>query len=400
MRCPAFAEMWVRAFRGFNHSGQDTTSAAEGYHFSLKLEAKASRRGLAGRDIPWLLQLIYDTLEPKYTCGQMLKCSGAVINKRSIAAVRKSIEASRAISTDSVTVICAERGTCTVVSCTQAPLQYCVEDVFGDDPTCSCPAGVKGDLCKHIARCMVVLGRSEREIEWYHGSVKGMRLPDGTKPQFHRSPASGGAEASPSGPVAALQTAPAQPAEQAERQPMDRRPDLCATLERLLQISDRGQLSHAEVLSFAGAALAGAEASIIAKQSLPEVLQFAVSATARDGDSLHRDLTLQEAVQKRRGTGSRVRVVANACAADAAAAGLPAAYPAANRRDYKKSKRFHDQLGGDEEPGSAAAATLTVHANSIMQTALAAARQAPEAMRPHMAALMTDLPSQFANVAA
>ena len=95
-----------------------------------------------------------------------------------------------------------------------------------------------------------------------------------------------------------------------------------------------------------------------------------------------------------------MRVVADASAADAAAAGLPAAYPAATRREYKKSKKLREQLGGDGEPGSAAAATLTVHAGSIMQTALAAARQAPETMGSHMAALMTDLPSQFADVAA
>ena len=186
--------MWVRAFRGFNHSGQDTTSAAEGFHFSLKHEAKASRRGLKGRDLPWLLQLIYDTLEPKYTFGQMLKCSGAVVNKRSEAAVRKSIEAARDIPAGSVTVLCAQRGNCSVVSCTQAPLEHVIEDALGDDPHCSCAAGSQGSLCKHIVRCIVLLGRSEREIQLLHGSLKGMELPDGTVPKLHRGIVSGGAE--------------------------------------------------------------------------------------------------------------------------------------------------------------------------------------------------------------
>jgi hypothetical protein len=107
------------------------------------------------------------------------------------------------------------------------------------------------------------------------------------------------------------------------------------------------------------------------------VLQYAVSATARKVNSLARDLTVFEMVAKRRGTGSRVRVVADA--ADPAAAGLPAALPAAKRRDYAKRKSWDDQLGGDEQAGSFAAAVQSIRETSIMQTALAAARQAPEA---------------------
>lgn len=385
--------MWVRAFRGFNHSGQDTTSAAEGFHFSLKLEAKASRRGLAGRTVPWLLQLIYDTLEPKYTFGQMLKCSGAVVNKRSEAAVRRSIEAARDIPAGSVTVLCAQRGTCSVVSCTRAPLEHVVEDALGDDPHCSCAAGSQGGLCKHVVRCMVLLGRSEREIQLLHGSLKGMELPEGTVPKLHRGVVSGGAAAAPSGAAAASEVAAAEPAEQPARQATDRKPEVRAALQQLLDISEREQLPGAEILAAVNAALATLQASIIAKQALPEVLHFSVPATAREGNSLQRQLTIQEQVSKRRGTGSRVRVVADAT--HAAAAGLPAAFPAANRRDYAKRKSWAEQLGGDEQAGSAVAALQTVHETSILQTALVAARQAPDAMAPHMAALMTDRPVLF-----
>ena len=132
--------MWIRACRGFNHAGQDTTSAAQGFHFSMKLKAKATRRGLAGRDLPWLQQLIYDVLEVKYQFGQMLKSSGTVVNKRSEAAVRSSIKAARQIPEASITVVCAVRGTCSFVSCSQVPLENMVEDAVGDDPHCSCAA--------------------------------------------------------------------------------------------------------------------------------------------------------------------------------------------------------------------------------------------------------------------
>ena len=381
--------MWVRAFRGFNHSGQDTTSAAEGFHFSLKLEAKASRRGLAGRDLPWLLELIYDKLEPKYTYGQMLKCSGAVVNKRSQTAVRKSIEAARGISRHSVTVQCAERGTCRVVSCTQAPLEHLVENALSDDPCCSCAAGSQGDLCKHIVRCMVLLGRSENEIYWLHGSLKGMTLPDGTAPRMYGGNVSGRAAAAPAGTATAPQLAASQPVEQPVRQPIDRRLEVRAVLDQLLEISEREQLPSAEMLAAVSATLATVQASIIAKQAVPEVLHFAVSATARPGNSLRRDLTLQESIHRQRGAGSRQRVVASA--ADAAAAGLLPAFPAANRRDYgSKRKTWVEQLGGDEQVGSAVIAVQMVQDTSIMQTALVAARQAPDAMGAHMAALMTD----------
>ena len=309
---PAFAEMWVRAFRGFNHSGQDTTSAAEGFHFSLKLEARATRRGLRGRDLPWILQLIYDTLEPKYTYGQMLKCSGAVVNRRSEAAVTKSIEAAKGIPAGSVTVLCAERGTCSVVSCAHAPLEHLVEDALGDDPHCSCAAGSQGALCKHIACCMVLLGRSETEIRLLHGSLKGMELPEGIVVKLHRGVVSGGTGAAPSGAVAASEVAAAEPAEQPARQPTDRRPDVRAALQKLLDISEREQLPSAEVLAAVNAGLAIVEASIIAQQTLSDVLQSAMSATAREGNSLQQHLTQQEKVSKRRGTGSHMQVVADA----------------------------------------------------------------------------------------
>ena len=151
------------------------------------------------------------------------------------------------------------------------------------------------------------------------------------------------------------------------------------------------------MLAAVNATLAIVQASIIAKQALPEVLQFAPSATAREGNSLQRHLTLQEQVSKQRGTGSRVRVVADTT--HASAAGLPAAFAPANRRQYAKRKSWAEQLGGDEEAGSAVAAMQTVHETSIMQTALAAARQDPDAMAPHMAALMTDRPVLFEDAA-
>lgn len=387
--------MWVRAFRGFNHSGQDTTSAAEGFHFSLKLEAKASRRGLAGRDLPWLLELIYDKLEPKYTYGQMLKCSGAVVNKRAQAAVRKSIEAARCIPAGSITVLCHQRGTCRVVSCTQAPLEHLVEDALSDDPHCSCAAGAQGSLCKHIVRCITLFGRSEHEISQLHGSLKGMDLPEGVRAHFYRARVSEGVGAAL--PETAPQVAATLPAEQPVRQPVDRRPATRALLEELLYMSESEQVPGATAFAIMSNALATMKASRIAQQTLPEVLQFAVSATAREGNSLRRHLTLQEAVHQRRGTGSRVRVVADAT--DAATAGLPTAFPAAKRRDYAKRKTWHDQLGGGEQAGSAVAAMQTVQQTSIMQTALAAARRPPAAMAPHMAALMTDDPVCFPDVA-
>ena len=215
----------------------------------------------------------------------MLKCSGAVVNKRSEAAVRKCIEAARAIPAGSITVLCAERGNCTVVSCTQAPLEHVVEDALSADPHCDCAAGSQGGLCKHIVRCIILLGRSEYEVFQLHGSLKGMEFPGGVRPQLHRSNVSGGAGAAPPAPATASRATASQPGEQQPvREPVDRGADVDAVLEELRAIKDSKQLPAAELLAAVTTALATVKASIIAKQTLPEVLQFAVSATAREGN--------------------------------------------------------------------------------------------------------------------
>ena len=255
----------------------------------------------------------------------MLKCSGAVVNRRAAAAMRRSIEAARHIPAASVTVLRAQRGPCKVVSYAQAPLEHMIEDALGDDPHCSCAAGSQGGICKHLVRCMVLLGISENKIYLMHGSLKGTQLPDGTPAPLRCSFSSRVAEAAPPGAIPAPAVAATQSAAQTERQPLDRTPKILAGLQKLQGIAERKELPSAEMLAAVNTALATVNASIIDKEALPGVLQFAVSGTARGSNSKNRDLTLSERVTKRRGAGSGVRVVADAT--DAAAAGLPAAFP-------------------------------------------------------------------------
>lgn len=52
------AVMWAHAFRAFNHAGQHTTNAVEGYHHSLKRWVLAERSCVSNRTIPWLIDIL------------------------------------------------------------------------------------------------------------------------------------------------------------------------------------------------------------------------------------------------------------------------------------------------------------------------------------------------------
>ena len=50
--------MWVGAFRKFDHSSQETNSAIEGYHTSIKATLGTDKVLLRGRRVDWLVFML------------------------------------------------------------------------------------------------------------------------------------------------------------------------------------------------------------------------------------------------------------------------------------------------------------------------------------------------------
>ena len=163
----------MAAYRGLKDLGQTTTAAAEGFNASIKSAATASRRDRRGRTVPWLLWLIYDTLEPKFQRVRMSKELGGVLNTKQMKVARAAIEAAAEVPDSSITVLDAELGHCTVLSVSRADFQYDVRDVRSSEPHCDCPQGLRGRLCKHAVACMLLLGSSKTEVWQLHGSLHG-----------------------------------------------------------------------------------------------------------------------------------------------------------------------------------------------------------------------------------
>lgn len=80
--CVGFAAMFTKCFRLFDHSGQDTNAAIEGYHTALKMMIKAEKQLLLGRRADFLT----DQLTGPYLSDQqhrmLAKLAGFVPNSK------------------------------------------------------------------------------------------------------------------------------------------------------------------------------------------------------------------------------------------------------------------------------------------------------------------------------
>ena len=164
--------MWVLAFRNFNYSQQNTTSAVEGYHGALKqLDLKSARKRLVSRRLDWLIQILLSETEQRYRIRQLLKRQGYVRNSKAEAAVRVSILAAQKVDSARVRVLDSATGRADVSSPTH--IGYMVDGALTAHPMCSCPPGLGGAICKHIVKVMVVLGKGETDILLAWGVLRG-----------------------------------------------------------------------------------------------------------------------------------------------------------------------------------------------------------------------------------
>ena len=170
--------MWVLAFRNFNYSQQNTTSAIEGYHGALKqLDLNSDRKRLVGRRLDWLITILLSVTAERYRIRHQLKRAGYVRNKKAEEALRASIMAARGVDSARVVIVDSATGSADVSSPDYEP-GYMVTDAVTAQPMCSCPCGLRGAICKHIVKVMRVLGKSEPKILLAWGTLRGTHFGD------------------------------------------------------------------------------------------------------------------------------------------------------------------------------------------------------------------------------
>lgn len=161
------------AFRNFDYSQQNTTSALEAYHGALKqLDLNTSRTRLVGRRLDWLIDILLRSTEARYRINFHLKRAGYLRNKKAEDAVRASIEGARGVDAARVALVDRTAGSANVSSPNHEP-GYVVADALTAHPICSCPCGIRGSICKHIVKVMRMLHKSEPEILQVWGTYRG-----------------------------------------------------------------------------------------------------------------------------------------------------------------------------------------------------------------------------------
>jgi hypothetical protein len=377
------ADQWVKSFRGFNHSKAHTTAAAEGFNFSIKVHARRSRRGTSGRDIAWLLNLVFGIIEPQYSLRDLLKETGAVRNIHQEGNIRQAIEKARSIPAGSISVLDADSGRCTVDSSSKPALQYQVQDPCGDEPSCSCPAGVGGAVCKHAVACMLLMGQTETEIFLRHGSLAGTEVCGGDAKLRLGACASVGSTATPEVVASAQRT----------QRPVDHWPAFKAAMAKI-QAQLQGKEGHSSEVRDAAWMLqrvaAIVESGVAARDSAVgnELRRLTMRGDARPGNTLQRQKQLFEVVQTKRRSSSGAKRVA-AAPPVAIEPGLVSLRKAPRRQTVRK-KSFAEQLGSAAADTCAHAAAQRVQQTSLMGAALEAASQPAEARQPYMRMLIED----------
>ena len=140
------------AYRNFNYSQQNTTSAVEGYHGALKQLDLNSTRKLVGHRLDWLIQVLLSETEQRYRIRQLLKRQGWLRNSKAEAAVRASILAAKNADSARVRILDSATGRADVSSQTHSP-GYMVDGALTAHPVCSCPPGLGGGICTSSRSC-------------------------------------------------------------------------------------------------------------------------------------------------------------------------------------------------------------------------------------------------------
>ena len=167
--------MWVVGHRNLPYAGQDTNAAIESYHSNLKATLRASKGRAHGRRLDWVIYELTEDILSHYWYQAMRKQHGFVPNLKQEQFVINAVLKAREIPDSCVTLPIADDGPALVTSKSNAGKLYTVYNPDCEWGCCDCLWAMKGNICKHQIKVLMMLHPSlaEGRITRYCGSLAG-----------------------------------------------------------------------------------------------------------------------------------------------------------------------------------------------------------------------------------
>ena len=167
--------MWVVGHRNLPYAGQDTNAAIESYHSNLKATLRASKGRAHGRRLDWVIYELTEDILSHYWYQAMRKQHGFIPNLKQEQFVINAVLKAREIPDSCVTLPIADDGPAIVTSKTNAAKSYSVYNPDCEWGCCDCAWALKGNICKHQIKVLMMLHPSlaEGTITRYCGSLAG-----------------------------------------------------------------------------------------------------------------------------------------------------------------------------------------------------------------------------------
>ena len=165
--------MWVVGHRNLPYAGQDTNAAIESYHSNLKATLRASKGRAHGRRLDWVIYELTEDILSHYWYQSMRKQHGFVPNLKQEQFIINVVLKAREIPDSCVTLPIANDGPALVTSKTTAGKLYIVYNPDCEWGCCDCMWAMKGNICKHQVKVLMMLHPSlaEGTITRYCGSL-------------------------------------------------------------------------------------------------------------------------------------------------------------------------------------------------------------------------------------
>ena len=167
--------MWVVGHRNLPYAGQDTNAAIESYHSNLKATLRASKGRAHGRRLDWVIYELTGEILSHYWYQAMRKQHGFVPNLKQEQFVINAVLKAREIPDSCVTLPIADDGPALVTSKNNPSKLYSVYSPDCEWGCCDCVWALKGNICKHQVKVLMILHPSlaEGTITRYCGSLAG-----------------------------------------------------------------------------------------------------------------------------------------------------------------------------------------------------------------------------------
>ncbi|MCO5557588.1 hypothetical protein L7F22_011154 [Adiantum nelumboides] len=169
-------EMWARSVRLLPHANQDTNGAIESYHATLKSRFLCGKKYIWGRRIDWLLHKIMTSCLPYFWYVDEAKKGGFVRNKAVQKLIEHSIERAHSIQDGDVSFSHESSSVMARVKSQSFSkgVYYTVYNADCDWGCCNCAWAMKGNLCKHQVKVMLMKGFNLNTLvgkcfDLYHG---------------------------------------------------------------------------------------------------------------------------------------------------------------------------------------------------------------------------------------